>query len=87
MSSGHRVSFAATNLRVNDVEGEAVANELGRRIREERERRVLTQEEAARELGINARSLQAYEAGKALPRQARRRAILAWLGDLQERAA
>lgn len=60
--------------------------QLGRRIREVREQRVLTQEEAALELGIAARSLQAYEAGRALPRQARRRAILAWLNE-HERAA
>lgn len=54
---------------------------LGERIRETRERRILTQEEVAAELGIHPRSLQAYEADQATPRQARRRAILAWLAE------
>lgn len=56
-----------------------MAGELGDRIRETRERRIITQEEAAAELGIPTRSLQAYEAGKATPRAARRRELLAWL--------
>lgn len=62
-------------------------NELGDRIREVRERRILTQEEAAAELGIAPRSLQAYEAGTATPRPARRRQLLAWLDEHEAAAA
>ena len=64
-----------------------MSEELGRRIREIRVRLVLTQEEAAVELGINPCSLQVYEVGKALPRPARRRAILAWLVEHERTAA
>ena len=64
-----------------------MTSELGDRIREVRERRVLTQEEAATELGFPTRSLQAYEAKKATPRQARRRRILDWLSRHEEVAA
>lgn len=56
---------------------------LGTRIKEERQRRILTQAEAAAELGIHVRSIQDYEAGKATPRPALRRRILAWLADEQ----
>lgn len=64
-----------------------MSEELGRRIREVRAARVLTQEEAAAELRIPARSLQDYESGKALPRQARRRSILAWLAENEQAVA
>lgn len=64
-----------------------MSEELGRRIREVRGRCSLTQEEAAAELGIPARSLQDYEAGKALPRPGRRRRILAWLAEHEAVAA
>lgn len=58
---------------------------LGDRIKAVRERRSLTQEEAAAELGIHWRSLQDYEHNKATPRQGpRRRAILAWLDEHEQ---
>lgn len=61
--------------------------DLGQALREYRARHVLTQAELARKLRIPLRSLQDYEAG-AMPRQARRRKILAFLAaDLQEAAA
>jgi cytoskeletal protein RodZ len=56
-----------------------VKQTFGQRIKEARERQVLTQDELARKLRIPVRSLQAYEADAATPRPARRRAILAWL--------
>lgn len=72
-------------LRVNYVEERrGVTEELGQRIRTVREHRILTQEETAAELEIPVRSLQDYEAGKAFPRQARRRAILAWLAQHEQ---
>ena len=64
-----------------------MAQTLGDRIRNVRETRVLTQEEAAHELGFPARSLQAYEANQATPRQARRRRILDWLAQHEMAAA
>jgi transcriptional regulator with XRE-family HTH domain len=67
--------------------GRNVANELGRRIRETRERRMLTQKEAAEELGIHVRSVQDYETGRAVPRPARSRAILAWLAKHESKVA
>lgn len=42
---------------------------------------MMTQAELARELGIPLRSLQNYEAGVAMPRQERRRKIIAFLAD------
>ncbi len=60
---------------------------LGGRVRRVRERRILSQAEAAAELGFTVRSLQAYEAGRVVPRQARRRAILAWLAEHEGKAA
>ena len=62
--------------------------ELGGRIRAVRERRGLTQDEAAQELGILTRSLQDYELGNAAPRLGpRRRRVLAWLTQHEEAAA
>jgi transcriptional regulator with XRE-family HTH domain len=52
---------------------------LGKQLREARERHVLTQDELAEQLGIPVRSLQDYEAERAVPRPTRRRKILAWL--------
>lgn len=60
---------------------------LGERIRSVREQRILTQEEVAAELGVPARSLQDYECGRATPRQARRRQILAWLAQHEDATA
>jgi transcriptional regulator with XRE-family HTH domain len=64
-----------------------VNERLGERIRSVREQRILTQEEVAAELDVPARSLQDYEAGRATPRQARRRKILAWLAEHETVAA
>lgn len=53
---------------------------LGERIKRVRERRSLTQAEAAEELGIHPRSVQDYERGAADPRPGpKRRRILEWL--------
>lgn len=41
----------------------------------------MTQLELARELEIPIRSLQDYEAGEAMPRQERRRKIIAFLAE------
>lgn len=60
---------------------------LGARIKRVRERQILTQAEAAAELGIHVRSIQDYEANKATPRQALRRRILAWLVEHERTAA
>jgi ribosome-binding protein aMBF1 (putative translation factor) len=61
-----------------------VAKTLGARIREARERRILTQAELANELGVHVRSIQDYEADRATPRQALRRRILSWLADAEQ---
>lgn len=58
-----------------------VEQALGERIRQARDRAVLTQPELAEKLGISWRSLQDYELGNATPRAKRRRAILAWLEE------
>jgi len=55
-----------------------VYREIGEALRDYRDRHVLTQVELAAQLGIPLRSLQDYEAG-AMPRQARRRQIIAFL--------
>lgn len=61
---------------------------LGDRIKAIRQRRSLTQEEAAAELGIHWRSLQDYEQGKATPRPGpRRRRILDWLAQQEAATA
>ena len=64
-----------------------IQDDLGRRLRDYRERHVLTQAELAAKLKIPPRSLQDYESGLSLPRQARRRKILAFLAREMERAA
>lgn len=52
---------------------------LAARLTEERDRRRLSQKEAAAQLGCSVRSYQAYEAGQAFPRPEMRRRIDAWL--------
>jgi transcriptional regulator with XRE-family HTH domain len=58
-----------------------IQEELAGRLRRSREEGCLTQLELARRLRVPVRSLQDYEAGKALPRAARRRRILAFLNE------
>jgi transcriptional regulator with XRE-family HTH domain len=53
----------------------------GERVREARERRLLTQEEAAAQIGVAPRTLQNWEAGAVTPRVKHQRAILAWLEE------
>ena len=54
---------------------------LGERVRETRRERLLTQEDAAREIGVAPRTLQNWEAGSVTPRAKHQRKILDWLGD------
>jgi transcriptional regulator with XRE-family HTH domain len=60
---------------------------LGKRLRDVRERMVLTQAELAALLGVPERTLQAYEAGALTPRPKRHRELLAWLAEAEEGAA
>lgn len=46
----------------------------------------LTQAEAANELGVSLRSLQAWEAGDTFPRPSHRRLIKAWIATEQSAA-
>lgn len=54
---------------------------LGERVKETRGERILTQEEAAQQIGVAPRTLQNWEAGKVVPRAKHQRAILEWLGE------
>ena len=56
-------------------------------LREQRDLLVLTQAELAEQLGVSVRAIQAYEAGEAFPRAARRRKIAAFFADQQKGAA
>ena len=55
--------------------------EYGLAIREERNRRNLTQVEAAREINVPVRTLQSWEAGEVVPWARHRRMIVAWLRE------
>jgi transcriptional regulator with XRE-family HTH domain len=59
-------------LRVNPTD-------YGEAIKQERDRRNLTQAEAARQIAVATRTLQAWEAGEVVPWARHRRAIVAWL--------
>lgn len=48
-------------------------------IRRAREERMLTQEEAAEQIGVAPRTLQNWEAGAVKPRAKHQRALVAWL--------
>ena len=54
---------------------------LGERVREKRDARLLTQEEAAKQIGVAPRTLQNWEAGTVTPRAKHQRRILDWLGE------
>jgi transcriptional regulator with XRE-family HTH domain len=54
---------------------------LGERVREARTERLVTQEEAALQIGVAPRTLQNWEAGAVTPRAKHQRKILEWLGD------
>ena len=56
-------------------------------LRQERDLAVLTQAELAEQLGISVRAIQAYEAGEAFPRAARRRKITAFFAEQKKGAA
>lgn len=52
----------------------------GQAVRQTRDERLLTQREAAEELGVAIRTLQSWEHGEdVIPHPRHRRAILAWL--------
>jgi DNA-binding XRE family transcriptional regulator len=53
----------------------------GDKVREAREQRLLTQQEAAAQIGVAPRTLQNWEAGTVTPRAKHQRAILAWLEE------
>lgn len=53
---------------------------LGERVRETRDERLLTQQEAAKQIGVAPRTLQNWEAGAVVPRAKHQRRILEWLG-------
>jgi len=54
---------------------------LGERVKDKRDERLLTQEEAAQQIGVAPRTLQNWEAGKVTPRAKHQRRILDWLGE------
>lgn len=55
-------------------------NDFGSAVRRERERRNLSQKEAADELGVSERTLQAWETEDVVPWPKHRRAIIEWVG-------
>ena len=65
-------------LRVKFVSGEE--------LKAERDRRALTQEQVARQLGVATRTLQNWEAGTAEPRARHRRTIAEWYELAEETA-
>lgn len=60
-----------------------ITHELAERLRAARHSAMLTQAEAAAKLEIPLRSYQDYEGGTAWPRPKRRRALLAWIVNLE----
>jgi transcriptional regulator with XRE-family HTH domain len=56
--------------------------QLGELVREKRDERLLTQQEAAAQIGVAPRTLQNWEAGSVTPRAKHKRAILEWLGEV-----
>lgn len=54
---------------------------FGQVVRAERDRRHLSQKEAAEEIGVSMRTLQEWEIADAVPQPKHRRAIIAWLGQ------
>lgn len=52
---------------------------LGADLREERDRRNLTQKEAAEQAGVAVRTWQLWELGEVTPRAKHRRALINWL--------
>ena len=61
-------------LRVNPLS-------LGEEVRKTRERRHLTQLEAARELRVSQRTIQAWECEDVMPQPKQRRRILQWIEE------
>ena len=58
----------------------------GDAVRATRDRRNLSQAEAAREIGVSERTLQGWEIADVVPQPRHRRAILEWLDDEDEAA-
>jgi len=60
---------------------------MGSELREERDRRNLTQEEAAGQVGVSTRTWQLWEnGGEVTPRAKHRRALVDWLAASEEAA-
>lgn len=68
------------DLRVNYV--------FGQELRAERRRRLLTQEEAAEQVGVSTRTWQGWELnGITAPRMKHQRALIAWLAEPDDEVA
>lgn len=68
------------DLRVNYV--------FGQDLRAERRRRLLTQEEAAKQVGVSTRTWQGWELnGITAPRMKHQRALIAWLAEPDDEVA
>lgn len=57
---------------------------FGAAVRKERDRRHLSQQEAAREIGVAVRTLQGWEISDVVPHPKHRRAVIEWLGHEEE---
>lgn len=69
-------AFIACSLRAMELRVKYV---FGSELREERESRHLTQEEAATKVGVSTRTWQLWELGSVVPRAKHRRALIDWL--------
>lgn len=59
----------------------SLTDDLAAHLREERQRRDLTQPEAAEQVGVSLRTWQGWESGEAFPQARHRRALRSWLAD------
>lgn len=75
--------FIACILRAMELRVKFV---FGSELKEERDRRNLTQKEAAEQAGVSTRTWQLWELGEVTPRAKHRRALIAWL-ETEEQAA
>ena len=57
-----------------------------KQLREARDHRLLTQQEAALQVGVAYRTWQNWESGRVTPRVKHQRALLAWLNGQAEQA-
>lgn len=59
---------------------------VGSELKQERDRRHLTQDEAAEQVGVSTRTWQLWELGAVMPRAKHRRALIDWLNSDQAAA-